>query len=154
MNHTDALHRLDEFFDGELPPDLSAEVSRHVQACADCRADLARRTALSARCSGASVPSGAGRGELFVQAVMRRIAVTRGAPAPGWDRWLMPSLAAGLAAAVVFIVIGIAGARTEPAAQAADVVAPIEQDDEAQLAELEPARTDDGDQMMLVSLEE
>jgi len=154
MNHTDALQRLDEFFYRELAPSVAAEVERHVRDCADCRAALEERIALSRRCSVAPGGSDAGRGDLFVQAVMRRIAVAREAPAAPWDRWLMPSLAAGLAAAVVFIVIGIAGARTEPAVQAADVVAPIEQDDAAQLAELEPARTDDGDQMMLVSLEE
>jgi len=152
MNHADALNLLDELFDGELPPALAADVDRHVQACAHCRAAMARRAELSRSLSGPPVrpPSGD-----FVQAVMRRIRIPEPSGAAAvLDRWLVPSLAAGLAAAVVLIGIGVTALREDPAGAAGDPVARIEQESEESFAGAEPARTEDASQVMLVAMEE
>jgi anti-sigma factor RsiW len=152
MNHAQALHHLDELFDGALPPALAADVDRHVQACSHCQAALARRAALSRSLSGQPVkpPS-----DILVQAVMRRIAAgDRPASAPVLDRWLMPSLAAGLAAAVLVIGIGVTGVRREPDAAAGEPVARIEPEGEESLAGIEPARSEDAEQAILVAMEE
>lgn len=162
MTHDDARNRLDEYFDGELPPALAADVDHHVRACSHCQAALARRADLSRSLSGTAVqpPSTAASasrpqdGGDFVQSVLAAIASERETRGAGWTRWVMPSLGAGLATAVVGIGIGLTTMREEPAAAGSDPVDRIEQESEASLAGLESARNEDADQGMLLAMEE
>lgn len=151
MTHDDARNRLDEYFDGELPPALAADVDHHVRACSHCQAALARRADLSRSLSGTAVqpPS-----RDVVQSVLAAIASERETRGAGWTRWVMPSLGAGLATAVVGIGIGLTTMREEPAAAGSDPVDRIEQESEASLAGLESARNEDADQGMLLAMEE
>ena len=49
MTHEDAFRRLNDFVDGELQHQLHAAVEQHVQACAQCAAEVAVIRALVQR---------------------------------------------------------------------------------------------------------
>jgi anti-sigma factor RsiW len=116
MDHAGILEHLDEYRDGELPPELAAEVARHLEACPDCRAALEERAALAGSLSrlARAEPS-----EAFVRGVMERL---RPAAQPSPAGWVMPSLAAGFAVAAVFVVLGLSGTSGESGAAVSDLL--------------------------------
>jgi hypothetical protein len=90
---------------------------------------------------------------------MRRISADRvgaaeavAARTRGFDAWVMPSLAAGLAVAVLLIGFGVKAGREESAAVAADPIGRIEQESAASLSGVETSRAEDVDQAMLVAM--
>ena len=46
MNHADALTRLEDYFDGTLPPDVHREIEAHLAGCTQCRDELSSLGAL------------------------------------------------------------------------------------------------------------
>ena len=109
MEHNEAWNRLDEYFDGELQPDVAAEVSLHVRSCPACKAALEERSGLARALSGLART---GPSEAFVQRVMERLEGAPVAQSAG-ARWLTPALAASLAVAMLFIALGLMGRTGE-----------------------------------------
>ncbi|MEK7475368.1 MAG: anti-sigma factor [Candidatus Coatesbacteria bacterium] len=110
MEHGDVVNRLDEYRDGELPAGVAREIAGHLETCSSCRAVLDDQAARARSLSGLvrAQPSDA-----FVRTVMERIAAEE---APTGVRWVMPTLAAGFAAASILVVLGLSTGNGETAA--------------------------------------
>lgn len=111
MDHDRAQEKLDEWLDGELADDESAELSRHLDACPQCRAQAALRRRLGEALFVAPAPEDPRATEAFVRRVMSRVEDSR---APSWSAWLgralTPALGLGLAALLLSIVLpGLGG---------------------------------------------
>jgi anti-sigma factor RsiW len=110
MEHNEASEALGEFHDGELPPQRRLELERHLSVCPECRQtlDIWRRTA--SRLFAAKTPTSI-QTAAFAQRVMARIEEMPPSGSFDWaslwsPRWLVPALAAGLAASVFFVLPG------------------------------------------------
>jgi len=116
MDHGDVLNQLDEYRDGELPAGVARGIAGHFDTCASCRAVLEERNAWARSLSGLvrAEPS-----EAFIRAVMTRIAADE---APAGVRWVTPALAAGFAAASIFVVLGLSTGNGETTAAATDLL--------------------------------
>lgn len=107
MSHGDMKDRVFAFYDGELGPEERAGVQRHLDACPDCRAELAAWKASAERFFR---PSPVPVSEDFVRSVMDRLE-ERDLPRENfWERlrlFLNPprlALAGAAALAAVFIL--------------------------------------------------
>lgn len=98
MEHARARERLDEWLDGELPADEAAALSRHLDACAECRGEAALKRRLGAALFAPEPPPDPRATEAFVRRVMSRVEEDA---APAWRRLagraLAPALGLGLA---------------------------------------------------------
>ena len=78
---------LSTWLDGELAPEVLAQVERHLEDCAGCRRELARLEALEQALAGLSAPVPEG----LPEKVLARL------PRPRWRWWQNLALAASLA---------------------------------------------------------
>jgi anti-sigma factor RsiW len=105
MEHEQALEKLDEWIDGELAADESAALSRHLDACADCRREAALRKRLGEALFAPLPPEDPRKTEAFVRRVMGRVEAES---VPAWRRLLgralTPALGLGLAALLLSIL--------------------------------------------------
>lgn len=104
MNHDQALDALDEWLDGELPPEAVAAMKAHHDACADCRRRAESRRRLAAA-AFPPPPLTRASDEAFVRALLAKLEAEEAGPAwaEALTRWLSPAL--GLALAVSAAVI-------------------------------------------------
>ncbi len=109
MEHNEASMALSEFHDDELLPQRRLEVEEHLSACGECQHTLDnwRRTAsrlFAPKTSPTPIQTAA-----FARRVMARIEEMQPISSFGWaslwsSRWLVPALAVGLAASVIFVI--------------------------------------------------
>lgn len=110
MNHAMAHERLSEYRDGELAPELRADLESHLNLCADCRGTLdAWLFASRFLFSGSAVPSPI-ETEAFTARVMSRLAERASSGSkwyasywPGSGNWLLPLAGAALALAALLV---------------------------------------------------
>lgn len=144
MKHEEAWEHLDAYRDNELPPALKAEVEGHVASCRACAAALAERAALGGRIEALSPPRPV---DSFVESVLERMDAPRPAP-----RWLVPAFAAGLAAASLFVAIGLRPISANSGAQSADILWAGENNGSGRLKEITGVEKLDPDQVLSIVL--
>lgn len=105
MEHAQAWERLDEWLDGELPPEASAELSRHLDACPACQREAAARRRLGESLFAPAPAMDPRDAAAFARRVMARI---ESEETSAWQRLfapvLTPALGLGLAALLLSIV--------------------------------------------------
>lgn len=105
MEHAQAWERLDEWLDGELPPDTSAELTRHLDGCPACQREAAARRRLGESLFAPASAEDPRAEAAFARRVMARIEAEE---VPAWQRIfapvLTPALGLGLAALLLSIV--------------------------------------------------
>ena len=105
MEHAQAWERLDEWLDGELPPETSAELTRHLDGCPACQREAAARRRLGESLFAPARAEDPRETAAFARRVMARVEADE---SPAWRRLfapaLTPALGFGLAALLLSIV--------------------------------------------------
>lgn len=109
MNHDQIRDRLDEWLDGALPPAESAAASSHIDACGECKSEVARLKRLGSSLFKAPAPADPRSTEAFVARVMARVEADAVSP---WERFAARVLAPafGLALAGLIFTISLPSA--------------------------------------------
>lgn len=101
MTHEQIQERLGEWLDGELDPASSEAASRHIDACAECKGEVARLKRLGETLfvrAGAADPRAT---EAFVARVMSRVEAEAVSP---WERFAVRFLAPAFGLALAGLI--------------------------------------------------
>lgn len=104
MTHDKIQERLSEWLDGELEDALSAEASRHIDACAVCKDEVVRLRRIGTALFQAPAPIDPRSTEAFVARVMGLVVEESVTPLERFAaRFLVPAFGLGLAASLFMI---------------------------------------------------
>lgn len=110
MTHEEIQERLSEWLDGELDPAASTDASRHIDACAACKAEVARLRRLGGAFFYKRPRVDPRSTEAFVARVMARVEAEAVTP---WERFAARVLAPSFGLALAGLLLAISLPRAD-----------------------------------------